>query len=447
MTKRSSVIGSALAVLLSTVFIATLPAAPQDAAGSSRSPRETGLAAPVGEEWRRQGLATFDAVWRTVHETYFDPAFGGLDWQAVRDQLRPKVLAARSPDEQRAVVREMLRRLGQSHFALLSRTDDGALRGPALPPIEVRVADGQLFVVRVTSRALDVRPGDRIVAIDDRPVDELFARIDPDDPRRAEMAWRAAMRELSGLSGSMVHLDLVAPDGTERRTPAVRVVPPGEMVTVGNLPSIRAHLAREERRTGDGRRIGIIRFNVWMTAIAEPFAQAIDAFRDADGLVIDLRGNPGGLAEMIRGIAGHLIDEAVPIGYLRMRDLELEFIVNPRRSTSDGRAVRPYAGPVAVLVDELTASASECFAAGLQALGRARVFGRRTAGQALPASTQQLLNGDVLLYAVGDFSTPDGRRLEGRGVEPDVEVSLDPAQLAAGRDAETAAIEWLLSLQ
>ncbi len=88
----------------------------------------------------------------------------------------------------------------------------------------------------------------------------------------------------------------------------------------------------------------------------------------------------------------------------------LEFRVNPRLSTADGRRVRPFAGPVAMLVDGLTASASECFAGALQSLGRARVFGRPTMGQALPASTKRLPDGDVLLYAIGDFVTATGVR-------------------------------------
>jgi carboxyl-terminal processing protease len=98
---------------------------------------------------------------------------------------------------------------------------------------------------------------------------------------------------------------------------------------------------------------------------------------------------------------------------------------------------------VAVLVDSLTASASECFAGALQSLGRARVFGQTTMGQALPASTRSLPNGDVLMYAVGDFVTSTGRRLEGVGVVPDEIVPLVPADLAAGRDALSHAVRWI----
>ena len=222
-----------------------------------------------------------------------------------------------------------------------------------------------------------------------------------------------------------------------------RVKAPGIPVVLGNLPVQSAFLEAVESHTLSGRRVGIIRFNIWMAALAEPFAQAIDRFRNADGLIIDLRGNPGGLADMIRGIAGHLLTEPAVLGRMHMRQADLEFHANPRLSTSDGRRVQPFAGPVGLLVDGLTGSASECFAGGLQSLKRVRVFGTTSMGQALPASTKRLSNGDVLLYAIGDFVTSTGLRLEGRGVVPDEVVALTPDALAAGHDAEDAAMAWL----
>ena len=97
--------------------------------------------------------------------------------------------------------------------------------------------------------------------------------------------------------------------------------------------------------------------------------------------------------------------------------------------------VEPFAGPVAILVDGMTGSASECFAGGMQSLGRARVFGQTSMGQALPALFDRLPNGDVLIHAWGDFVTGTGVRIEGRGVVPDEPVALIARRLLAGRDA------------
>ena len=98
------------------------------------------------------------------------------------------------------------------------------------------------------------------------------------------------------------------------------------------------------------------------------------------------------------------------------------------RATASNRT----AGRVAILVDGMTGSASECFSGGMQSIGRARVFGQTSMGQALPALFDRLPNGDVLIHAWGDFVTGTGVRIEGRGVMPD-ETRRPDARGAAGR--------------
>jgi carboxyl-terminal processing protease len=80
----------------------------------------------------------------------------------------------------------------------------------------------------------------------------------------------------------------------------------------------------------------------------------------------------------------------------------------------------------------------------MQAIGRARIFGETSAGQALPAMATRLPTGDVLLHVTADLVAPDGRRVEGRGVVPDEPVPLRRAELLAGRDAALeAAVRWI----
>jgi carboxyl-terminal processing protease len=106
--------------------------------------------------------------------------------------------------------------------------------------------------------------------------------------------------------------------------------------------------------------------------------------------------------------------------------------------------VEPFAGPVAILVDAMSGSASECFAGGMQSIGRVRVFGQPSMGQALPALFDRMPNGDVLIHAYGDFVTAEGTRLEGRGVIPDEVVPLVREDLLAGRDRTLdAALAWI----
>lgn len=399
-------------------------------------------AAPAAQA---SGAALFDEVWQTINDAYYDPTFGGVDWKAVRAELRPKAAASTSIDQTHAIINDMLGRLKRSHFALLpagGSTSEFALRGPASVDIDVRALDSGIVITRVDPGSPAARaglaPGQRIVSVDGEPL----AAPAGESPL---LSWRRANAVLHGYAGTPASLVVIAPDGGTRTIVAPRTDEPGETVRFSNLPPLHVRVEHRAVVTPAGRRVGVVGFNVWMAQVNDPVAAAIDAFRSADGLVFDLRGNPGGLAGMIMGIAGQVLDTPSVIGTMRTRLApRLEFVANPRRSTRDGRAVTPFAGPVAIIVDELTASASECFAGGLQDLGRARIFGRTSMGAALPASTKRLSNGDVLEYVVGDFITSKGRSLEGAGVVPDESQPLSVSALARGEDAPlNAALAWI----
>lgn len=403
------------------------------------------------EPWQDEALASFDLAWTTINNTFYDPAFGGLDWEGVRASLRPKVEAAADPAETRAVIREMLATLKRSHFALMSSEpskDNPLPRGDALVPIETRMIGDQVVVTSVRAGSDAARagltPGVILLAVDDEPTSAWMDTEGGIDPRVAAFAtWQQTQRALRGPDRSEARLRVREGD-REHTITVPRVRPEGARVVLGDLPPLYVHVADRAVETASGHSAAVVGFNVWM-ANANPLVEAaIDRHRSKRGLVLDLRGNPGGLAAMIRGVAGHLFTEPVVLGRMKMRDSELEFAANPRIVMPDGRRVEPFAGPVAVLVDELTASASECFAGGLQSLGRARIFGRTTAGQALPASTLRLPNGDLLMHVVGDFVTATGQRPEGDGVIPDVPVALTVEALLAGRDPDLeAALRWL----
>jgi carboxyl-terminal processing protease len=403
-----------------------------------------------------QSAETFDAAWTIIRDTHFDKSMNGLDWNAVRAELRPRAAAASSPAELRAVIREMLARLGLSHFALIPAAGESALPEGASadtsgdPGIEVRLLGRDLIVTHVDDEAASpVRPGWRIVEIGSRPAAELLRTVLDAEPGQSPQhqqveAWRIAQMHLRGPAGSKVDVAFENGQGATVRVSLSRRPEAGVPVTVGNLPTMYVRLEGEKRSTPSGETAGVIKFNVWMAAVDAQFQRAMDELRNADGIVIDLRGNPGGLAAMLMGISGHFIGERRSLGVMKTRERDFKFVANPRLVNLAGERVEPYAGPVAILMDSMSGSASECFAGGMQSIGRARVFGQTSMGQALPALFDRLPNGDVLIHAYGDFVTADGTRLEGRGVIPDESVPLTRADLLRGDDKTLqAALAWI----
>ena len=411
------------------------------------------LAAITAAAQAPHAVETFDAAWRIVRDSHFDKTLNGVDWNAVSAELRPKVAASKTVGELRAVLRDMLGRLGQSHFTIIPATagDTGSesrdLSGS--PGFEVRLVGRDLLVTHVDAigggAAAGVRTGWKVLAADGSSMPALLTSL-PDslEPRLMHVeAWRLAHSRLRGPAGSRANITFEDGAGKSVQLDVERRPETGQPVTVGNLPTMFVRVDAHGAETPAGRPAGVVGFNVWMAAVDPLFQQAVDDFRRTDGIVIDLRGNPGGLAAMLMGISGHFIDERKPLGVMKTRDNELRFNVNPRRVNAKGERVHPFEGPVAILVDSLSGSASECFTGGMQSVGRVRVFGQRTMGQALPALFAQLPNGDVLIHAYGDFVTANGTRLEGRGVIPDEVVPLEREHLLAGRDRTMeAALAW-----
>jgi len=399
-----------------------------------------------------QQLESFDSVWAIVQRTHFDTTFNGVDWRAAREEFRPRAASAQSNAELRVVLMEMLGRLGQSHFALLAHEttaeDEAYGGGPGELGMDVRFLDGDVVVVDVRKDGPADRAGVRrgwiVEQIDQNEMSTVVERARQRDARAPNAAASSVARVLlNGAVGSTATLRVRDHNDQTRTLRIERVRDSGLPVRLGNLPTFFATLQSSRLDTTPGG-IGLIRFNAWMVPLMPRVDSAFDRFRNADGIVIDLRGNPGGVGAMSVGVANQIVDSAYSLGTMKTRQGQLHFRISPRRLDTQGQRVRPYDGPVAVLTDELTASTSEIFVVGLQALGRIRVFGQPTAGAALPAVLEKLPNGDLFMHAIADFVASDGTRPEGRGAIPEELVSTTRVDLLAGRDRVLeAAIEWI----
>ena len=117
-------------------------------------------------------LTTFDAAWTLVRDSHFDRTLNGVDWNAVRTELRPKAAAAKTVGELRAVLRDMLGRLGQSHFAVIPASGDSAAKAAhdmsGDTGIDVRLVDGVVVVSSVepesSAAQTGVKPGWKVVS-------------------------------------------------------------------------------------------------------------------------------------------------------------------------------------------------------------------------------------------------------------------------------------------
>jgi len=381
-------------------------------------------------------IDSFEFVWTTIRDKHWETRPGGLDWDAIHEEYRPQMEAATTSDQARSVIRAMLARLHETHFAIFPAgvaEDIANDEGDGTPGFDVRVLDGHVIVTDVFGDEA-VHTGWELIRSGAWDIQTLLAKLQADPAINEYALVRAIQSRLTGVTGTEKHY--VFEDGGRARLERnLRLkTPRGELATFGNLTS--QHVWFESRKNGN---TGIIRLTEFLDLprIIPAFGKAIQECAQCDGLIIDIRGNPGGIGGMAMGMAGWLIDRANQrLGTMYMRGATLNFIVNPRANA--------YTGPVAILVDGTSASTSEIFAGGLQDLHRARIFGTRTAGAALPSVITRLPNGDGFQYAVANYISAGGRALEGNGVTPDVQVKLTREGLLEGHDSILdAALQWI----
>jgi len=396
-------------------------------------------------------MASFEKVWQTVEQRHWDPAFlaklpGGRSWREVHDEYLQLIKQAPSDMEGRALIARMLSLLGQSHYAVLTGEPADDLTpvqgGVGATGIDPMFTEGCMLVRAVAANSpaarAGIRPGWEIVSIDGFDVRQATARIRerPGQLKQPSSLLRMlVLGRLSGPPGVAARITFAGAHNQLIRRSIVRERPSGNLSRFGFLPPTLVEFTASRPRPD----IGYVRFNLFLDppGLMAKFEEAIRSCLRCRGLVIDLRGNPGGLAILAASMTGFLIDTPdTYLGTLYQREVQLKLIVNPR--------LEVFSGPVAILVDGSSVSTSEIMAGGLQDLKRARIFGERTAGAALPSMVERLPNGDLFQYAVANYVSAGGQTLEGRGVTPDVVVPTPRAALLRGQDPVLeAALHWL----
>jgi len=154
---------------------------------------------------------------------------------------------------------------------------------------------------------------------------------------------------------------------------------------------------------------------------------------ERSGVILDLRGNPGGLLVEATDVAGAFLNGGTIVEFF-MPGKSPEIF----NATGDGDSKTP----LVVLIDRGTASAAEIVAAALQDRNRAVIVGERTFGKAAVQDLTELSNGAAIELTIGYYLTPNGKRLEGQGLDPDIMVSSNESKSVA----ETRALQVLLGL-
>jgi carboxyl-terminal processing protease len=280
--------------------------------------------------------------------------------------------------------------------------------------IETLEDTGQIRVVQVMesspAEAAGIQPGDIFVAVDGENV--------------------------VGLN----QLELAGKVRGEEGTPVVITMLRGDAEIDFDMIRAKITIPTVEYRMLDNN-IGYVKLNDFGSHAREQLDLALDELdvEELDGLVFDLRGNPGGLLSSAISITSAFIKDGVIL----------------KEDFGDGNeqvynANGSYIGvslPMVVLVDENSASASELVAGALQDRGRATIVGEITFGKGTVQTWQPLVNGGGIRLTIARWLTPDGHWIHEQGITPDIEVEWTPEGIPDEVDPQLAAgLDFLISL-
>lgn len=390
---------------------------------------------------------TFLRVWTKVNTTFYESSFNDTDWQSLKSTYHAKVKKAQNWQELRLILNQMLGELKLSHFGVYKNPNEVANHEPqggTYLGIHLRLIDQTPIIYDVVkdspAHRAGLKPGMILTAFENEPIAKLIEEL--------ELSPESSPNIRLDVTRSLLNKISTPPDGkTTLKTAHSEEIfdfkPGFYRGELGRLFDDSYPLSFETRLLKEDQHIRLISFDLFLPKIMARLNKAIAQAHEekAKGLIIDLRGNLGGLGIMATGLIGRLIDSELDLGDMNNTSGNFPFHAFPQEGA--------YLGPIVVLVDSFSASTSEIFAAALQEHKRARIIGRPTAAAVLPSITETLPNGDRFQYAVGDFITAIHKTpLEGKGVTPDQLITLDPALLRAGTDPDLqAAVKWLKTQQ
>lgn len=348
----------------------------------------------LGQTWREPlassttaaemptAVVVFGEAWTLLHEHYVEPTALD-DKQLLAGALRGLADAVGDSGHTRYLTAEEL----SQHSEQLSGEYTGI--GVEIEDREGKIIVRDVFEESPAQRA-GIRVGDMLVAVDGIPVDEL------------------------GLDGVVQHVR--GPEGT---TVTLRLARPG------TGQPIEVTLVRAKVRVSVVRwailpsNIGYVRLSSFASGASTDLRRALDRLvaREVRGVVLDLRGNPGGLVNEAVDAAGLFL----PPGTLVFTSRDRAGNVTEYRTEPDSQ---PVTLPLVVVVDHGTASAAEIVAGALQDYRRAVLVGERTFGTGTVLTEFRLQDGSALLIGTQVWVTPNGRVIWRNGIEPDIVVSL-----------------------
>jgi carboxyl-terminal processing protease len=345
-----------------------------------------------------------DEAWQVVNSEFVDKDFNQINWQTKRQELLSRNYT--SKEEAYKAVRQALKELGDPYtrfldpneFESLTRETSGEVSGVGIR-LELDKKSSELKVVEPIANSpaikAGIKAGDKIIKINGKPT--------------SLMTLEQASSEIKGEIGTKVSLQI------SRQNKGIFDVALTRAQI--ELPAVTYNLKQEGQI-----KVGYIKLDEFSSHAAEQMKKAIEDLskKKVSAYVLDLRGNPGGLLFASVDIARMWMKQGEIVHTIDRKQGEQKFSANNTALTNL---------PLAVLVNENSASASEILAGALKDNRRATVVGSRTYGKGLVQSVHTLSDGAGIAVTIARYYPPSGIDIDHKGIAPDIQLDLTKEQI------------------
>lgn len=346
----------------------------------------------------------YKKVWELIKKDYVDQTFNGQDWNIWKERYKGKLITL--ADSHKGI-ETMLASLGDRYTRFLNKKDfedekqaiNAKLTGVG---IQIGLDKSQRLIVIAP---IEGTPAHKAGLL---PSDEI-TEINGDSTKGISV--EEAATQIKGPVGTQVTLTILRGKNTFKRV-ITRAEIPIKAIAKGHSKIIRSN-------------IGYIRLNSFISKDAsKEMKDAVKQLSKAEGLLIDLRDNPGGLLTNAIEISDMFLTEGVIVSTVD-RDGYIQSV------TADDKVITPK--PVVVLVNENSASASEIFSGALRDNQRAKVVGSKTFGKGLVQGINKLDDGSGINITIAKYLTPAKVDINQLGIKPDFEVKLSTDDYKASK--------------
>lgn len=389
---------------------------------------------------RDRGQVMLRTIKEDLRKNYYDASVRGMDLDARFKMAEERIKVAESNGQILGIIAQILVELNDSHTYLLPPQRASSVEYGW----QAQAIGDKCFVISVKPKsdaeAKGLKPGDEIIAVDGRT------------PTRQNMwLFKYLYYTLRPQGGMQVAVR--KPDGKEQQLTVLAKVREGKRMLDMTNPDEIWNLIREgqtEDRLTAHRYYTPEDMMIWKMPqfdMADTDVDTMaDKFRKRKALILDLRGNGGGLVKNLERLVGYFFDKD-----LKIADLKGRREMKPMVAKTRGDKV--FKGDLVVLIDSESGSASELFARLIQLEKRGKVIGDKSAGAVMQSRhfSHQMGVDIIVPYAVSitdaDVIMSDGKSLEHVGVLPDEVIIPTAEDMAAQRDPVLARAAELVGLK